>query len=45
MCVEKCSNYVLEARVEDAGGCINCEFNYILTVVNSWNIRGVVTTI
>lgn len=28
MCTEKCSNYVLEGRVEDTGGCPNCEFNF-----------------
>lgn len=36
MCVEKCSNYVLEGRVEDTGGFPNCEFNDILL----WSVHG-----
>jgi len=36
MCVEKCSNYVLEGRVEDTVGCPNCELNDILL----WPVHG-----
>ena len=36
MCVEKCSNCILEGRVEDTGGCPNCELNYILL----WSVHG-----
>lgn len=36
MCVEKCSNYVLEGRVQDAGGCPNCEFNNFFL----WSVYG-----
>lgn len=36
VCVGKCSNYVLEGRVEDAGGCPDCELNDILL----WSVHG-----